>query len=149
MSLKPWTQTTVLFTSEATCLVIFLVYRLIHSSTSPAELRTDLTSSRIFEICRLLPLFLLLAVFEMAGNTLGGIGLVYIPSSLFQMFRGFNILFTALWSKLIFHRNFGIIKILGLVLVSISCIFLILHHISHIGYRWISNCRYLGRNWHK
>ena len=106
-----------MFLGEATCLVFYAIIFLT-GHAKPSEEEKDLThKQRALRLVKFLPLFVLLAFCDLLGTTLAGIGLLYIPSSVYQLFRGSIIIFTSIWSKFLLKNKFPLYKLIGLVLV--------------------------------
>ncbi|KAA6362825.1 MAG: Solute carrier family 35 member [Streblomastix strix] len=123
---KPWTQTSMMFLGEATCIIVYLLYKLCTRKPSTSELKAH-RKAKIWEFVRLLPLFALLGFFDLLGTTGAAIGLLFVPSSIYQLFRGSIILFTSIWSVLLLKRKFywynwtGIVMVIfGLAVVGLS-----------------------------
>ena len=73
--------------------------------------------------------FLFPAIFDIMGTTISSIGLTFLPSSIYQMFRGAIIIFTCsasmifLKSKYYRHHFFGIfVVVVGLCIVGLNAI---------------------------
>lgn len=54
--------------------------------------------------------FAVLSLFDLSATTIGGVGLQWVTASANQMLRGSMILFTALWTLLIFRKNLSMRK---------------------------------------
>lgn len=93
-----WFQTWVMFSGEALCLAAFAVLRLIRPPTD-AEKASEARSP----ICS--ALFVLPTVCDLAGTTLGGLGLLYTSASVWQMLRGSIIVFSGVLSVLMLGRR--------------------------------------------
>lgn len=130
--LQPWLTSANMFLGESTCLVIFLVSKLVYKLCSH-DTQTDSVplSAKVKHTIKYLPLFALLGFFDLIGTTLGTIGLLYVSSSVYQLFRGAVILFTALFSICVLRRRFEWFRWVGLLLV---CSIFHLLHVLHLFY---------------
>ena len=108
-----------MFLGEATCLIFYSVLVLFGQQKSAEEDNKLTERQRVIHLLKFMPLFLLLAFCDLLGTTLAGIGLLYIPSSVYQLFRGSIIIFTSIWSKFLLKGTFPLYKLIGLVLVCI------------------------------
>ncbi|KAH3767125.1 solute carrier family 35 member F6 [Pelomyxa schiedti] len=120
----PWFQTLVMFTGEFLCLIGIVIQR--HQQRVKQLTETPLVhfkhKDRIFQLILIIPTLL-----DLLGTSLGGIGLVYVSASVWQMLRGSIIIFTGILSKfflkrkLLPYRWFAMcVTIVGLVLVGVS-----------------------------
>ena len=73
--------------------------------------------------------FLFPAIFDILGSTISSISLSFLPSSIYQMFRGAVIIFTCsssiifLKNKYYRHHFFGIfVVVIGLVIVGLNAV---------------------------
>jgi drug/metabolite transporter (DMT)-like permease len=60
--------------------------------------------------------FFVLSLFDLSATTIGGIGLIWVSASANQMLRGSMILFTALWTLLIFRKNLSRSRWIGIAI---------------------------------
>lgn len=123
---KPWFQTGIMFLGEALCIAFYFIQRWLWPAKKVVGL-AEVPQPPRPKTWRMALLFLLLAVCDLAGTTLAGIGLLYTPASVYQMLRGSVICFTGLWSVLFLKRHLepfrwaGIsIVVCGLILVGLS-----------------------------
>jgi len=115
---KPWTQTLVMFTGEATLMIYFLGFtrkavneeRMRGSMSGAPESRRPLRFSDSL-VC-ILP-----AMCDLGGTTLSGIGLLFTTASTFQMLRGSIIAFTGLFTVVFLKRKIKDYQWLGIVVV--------------------------------
>jgi len=114
----PWTQTLIMYCGEALCMFAFF-------GTLYAERKTALTAAEQHEInqtevallikqdgeenlprSKLIPFyFLLVSLLDLAGTTLGGIGLLFTYASVFQMLRGSIIIFSGMLRVFILKKK--------------------------------------------
>lgn len=113
---KPWTQNIQMFVGESLLIGLFLAKRRAH----PGESRGRPTPFYIF--C--LP-----ACCDILGTGIGGVGMLYISASVWQMMRGSLIIFTSMWSLLFLKKKLYLynwtavlISACGLMLVGISAV---------------------------
>jgi len=67
-------------------------------------------------------IFCLLACFDLSATALGGVGLLWVTASANQMLRGSMIFFTGVFSVIIFRRNLGWRKWLGIAIVMVGLV---------------------------
>jgi len=116
----PWFQTIIMFFGEALCIFGYMIQRRnariqrlqqLHLQQTTATQTTPLVDSgkpqppdestrKIFQ-----PLLLIPTVLDLLGTTFGGIGLVYVAASIWQMLRGSIIVFTGILSWLFLKRK--------------------------------------------
>lgn len=138
----PWTQTFIMYCGETLCMLGFLaaLYNEKRKARQQAEHGINQTETTLLiqkegeaappplRFTKTTPLlFLMVSILDLAGTTLGGIGLLYTYASVFQMLRGSIIVFsgllrvTVLKMKLASHQWIGIgITVCGLVIVGWS-----------------------------
>jgi len=135
---KPYFFTLFMFVGEAMCLAYFYAEKAyfmlyptatssptssaVSSSTGgdeyPQPVVTRLLDPNATDSSGLLPtkvktkppvwFFLVLSLFDLSATTIGGVGLIWVSASANQMLRGSMILFTALWTLLIFRKNLSL-----------------------------------------
>ncbi|KXJ24479.1 solute carrier family 35 member F6 [Exaiptasia diaphana] len=134
----PWFQTGLMFIGETMCLIGLFFYRrrlrnnarknlmdINRGSSDGSELSSELTQQpRVFQWIFAFP-----TVCDLFGTTLGGIGLLYVNASVWQMLRGSIIIFTGILSKIFLKRKLWpihwigmIVTMFGLVLVGLSSV---------------------------
>lgn len=77
----------------------------------------EFNSNVIVNTIRLFPMFLLLAFCDLTGGTMATISLLYVPSSVYQLFRGTVVVFTGIFSIWILKRKLKINNWIGIGLV--------------------------------
>jgi drug/metabolite transporter (DMT)-like permease len=123
----PFFQTFVMFIGEALCLIPLFIQRRnqrrryqelianssINTTIGDSQKFGEPRRSRVFSWIFLLP-----AVCDLLGTSLGGIGLLYTPASVWQMLRGSTIIFSGLLSILFLKRKLYIHHWLGMFIVT-------------------------------
>lgn len=117
---KPWLQTQIMFIAEFFCLPFFLITKFC-SKQKPAynPNRPNTKTQTIKEF----GLFLCFSMLDLTGSILATIGLMYINSSIYQLFRGSIVIFTGIWSILFLKRKLNYQHWTGMVLVVIGLFF--------------------------
>ena len=112
---KPWMQAATMSAGEFTCLFVFFVFKLV----AKADVK-DLATSRkqkIIETLKYWKAFLLLAALDVIATSFSQIGLMMVPSSVYQMFKCLTVVFASIWAKVFFKRVFGWVRLAGLLFV--------------------------------
>eukprot|EP01124_Arcella_intermedia_P025513 TRINITY_DN4571_c0_g1_i1.p1 TRINITY_DN4571_c0_g1~~TRINITY_DN4571_c0_g1_i1.p1 ORF type:complete len:388 (+),score=56.82 TRINITY_DN4571_c0_g1_i1:11-1174(+) len=120
----PFVQTFLMFLGEASCLIALSVFNCYqdrkHNDSATIQYRKKRP-----KVCG--PSFALPMLCDLCATTLGGIGLLYIQSSVWQMLRGSRIVFSSILTLLFLPRKlylfnaFGIFVVTsGLALVGVS-----------------------------
>jgi len=121
---KPWTQNIQMFIGEALVLILFVARK-------PARARELHESRAAGEGSKPAPfyIFLLPACCDILGTGVGGVGMLFISASVWQMMRGSLMIFAALWSVIFLKKKLPCynwiavgVSALGLLLVGVSAI---------------------------
>ncbi|KAJ7382373.1 hypothetical protein OS493_035434 [Desmophyllum pertusum] len=134
----PWFQTGLMFIGETMCLIGLFFHRrrerqkfkqnlmsVNRDEGSSGDASTEIQQQpRVFQWIFAFP-----TVCDLFGTTLGGIGLLYVNASVWQMLRGSIIIFTGVLSKIFLKRKLWpihwigmIVTMFGLVLVGLSSV---------------------------
>lgn len=135
----PWFQTGLMFIGETMCLIGLYFHRRRErqksqqnlmsvnrgESNSTGEASAELSQQpRVFQWIFAFP-----TICDLFGTTLGGIGLLYVNASVWQMLRGSIIIFTGVLSKIFLKRKLWpihwigmMVTMFGLVLVGLSSV---------------------------
>jgi len=92
------------------------------SNGSPSH-HSSLSDSNGKEVSQLKPnllVFLILASFDTSATVINGVGLVWVSASANQMFRGSSILFTGVFTIMIFRRCLSKQKWIGIIIVCVG-----------------------------
>jgi len=121
----PWFQTLIMFCGEFMCLVGLSIQRHRQRVMYYKEHETAMKTERkdnVFQLILIVPTLL-----DLLGTSFGGIGLVYVTASVWQMLRGSIIIFTGILSRIFLKRVLlpyrwvaMCVTIAGLVLVGVS-----------------------------
>ncbi|XP_020622439.1 solute carrier family 35 member F6-like isoform X1 [Orbicella faveolata] len=135
----PWFQTGLMFIGETMCLIGLYFHRRrerqklrqnLMSVTRGESNSTDEPSAELSQQPRVFQwIFAFPTICDLFGTTLGGIGLLYVNASVWQMLRGSIIIFTGVLSKIFLKRKLWpihwigmMVTMLGLVLVGLSSV---------------------------
>ncbi|KAA6358743.1 MAG: hypothetical protein EZS28_045730, partial [Streblomastix strix] len=122
---KPWIQTCLMFIGEAS-VVFYLIANIIIRKYFKKVPHINSSSSSKFNRnnIHLLLYFMLFSLLDLAGTTIAGTGLLFIPGSAFQILRGAVIICTEVGSIFAFKRRSSVVKWVGIILV-IICLILV------------------------
>ncbi|XP_027050889.1 solute carrier family 35 member F6-like isoform X2 [Pocillopora damicornis] len=133
----PWFQTGLMFIGETMCLIGLCIHRRRERRKLTQNLlnvnRDQSNEGSCVEMAQQPRVFQWIFAFptvcDLFGTTLGGIGLLYVNASVWQMLRGSIIIFTGVLSKIFLKRKLWpihwigmIVTMLGLVLVGLSSV---------------------------
>ena len=106
---------------EFACLFVYLISRICIVDESDVG---KSPKQKAKELMGYWYIYIILALLDLTCTALSEIGLMMIPSSVYQMFRCVSVLFTGVLAKLLFKRQFGWVKVLGMLVVCcIHCLF--------------------------
>jgi hypothetical protein len=105
---KPWLQTAVMFLAEMMCLPFYFLFNCCSKNGKNVEISNTSQKSSFRYQLKLKAIFLVLALLDLLGSTLASIGLMFITSSIYQLFRGSIVIFTGAWSVLFLKRKLGL-----------------------------------------
>lgn len=124
---KPWIQTGVMFLAEMLCLPFYYFGKCCSSKDEVTTEKNESRKTYLKNYFKLKGIFLILATLDLVGSVLASIGLMWITSSVYQLFRGSIVIFTGIWTVLFLKRKLkweswaGIgFVVLGLIFVGIS-----------------------------
>lgn len=127
----PWVQTWFMFLGECLCLVALGVIRIRERCKLQIDYDADPSAPHPHSCS---PVFFLPTMCDLVSSSLGGIGLLYVPASIWQMLRGARIPISGVMSvvflkrRLYAHHWLGIfILLVGLGLVAIAGFFMDSH----------------------
>eukprot|EP01128_Nolandella_sp_AFSM9_P009779 TRINITY_DN640_c8_g1_i1.p1 TRINITY_DN640_c8_g1~~TRINITY_DN640_c8_g1_i1.p1 ORF type:complete len:398 (+),score=78.51 TRINITY_DN640_c8_g1_i1:134-1327(+) len=118
-----WFQTWVMFVGETLCLIglLYVRWRDQRARTNTERWKQSYESGELDPIARptpvCAPVFLIPTIFDLAGTTFGGIGLLFVSGSVWQMVRGTIIVFTGILSVLFLKRKLYLHHWLGMGVV--------------------------------
>lgn len=116
---KPWFQNLQMFIGESLVIWVFLA-RKSGRAKQAREVGEEVKRAPFY-------IFLLPTCCDILGTGLGGVGMLYISASVWQMMRGSLIVFTAFWSMIFLKKKVPLsnwiavfVSVVGLVLIGVS-----------------------------
>ncbi|KAL5265614.1 hypothetical protein ACHWQZ_G006361 [Mnemiopsis leidyi] len=99
----PWFQTLLMFYGEAICLIVYEWQR--RKARKERENQIQDTDAEPQPERVLTGIFVVPTICDLIGTTLSGIGLLYVPASVWQMLRGAIIIFAGILSVIFLKRK--------------------------------------------
>lgn len=99
----PWFQTILMFYGEAVCLIVYEIQR--RKKRKERETLQNIQDSVAEQEQVLTGIFVVPTLCDLIGTTLSGIGLLYVPASVWQMLRGAIIIFAGVLSVIFLKRK--------------------------------------------
>jgi len=113
----PWFQTLLMFYGESLCL---LGYEWMRRRARRAAAEGNTQGDNPEPEKQLTGIFVIPTILDLVGTTLGGIGLLYVYASVWQMLRGSIIVFAGILSVIFLKRKLYIIHWLGMAVTMIG-----------------------------
>ena len=111
---------------EFACLFVYLISRTCITNEGDVG---KTVKQKAKELLGYWYIYIILALLDLTCTALSEIGLMMIPSSVYQMFRCVSVLFTGVLAKLLFKCQFGWVKVLGMLVVCYTrCSFQFMSH---------------------
>ncbi|XP_063675562.1 solute carrier family 35 member F6-like [Bolinopsis microptera] len=102
----PWFQTLLMFYGEAICLIVYEWQRRRARKELDNQIQDNEDNPTQSEPERVLTgIFVVPTICDLIGTTLSGIGLLYVPASVWQMLRGAIIIFAGILSVIFLKRK--------------------------------------------
>ncbi len=124
----PWFQTAVMFAGELLCLFFFFIQRAFFYCKPPEEsadadppltTKEKLVFKSLFSYFEVRFFILIIPTFcDILGTSFGGIGLLWISASVWQMMRGTIILFSGFFTRFLLKRKLEAHRWVGMSIVA-------------------------------